>query len=104
MRVLGDALSKRGILEGDILIADLCDERDRTRRYQRLPVGEAWGIGQRTTDKLAALGIDTVVRCLAMPQRDARALLTVVGARVQAELRGVSCLPLSLMAAGRKGI
>jgi DNA polymerase V len=85
-------------------VCDLRDERDRTRRYQRLPVGEVWGIGRRTTDKLAALGIDTVARFLAMPRRDARALLTVVGARVQAELRGVSCLPLGLVAASRKGI
>jgi len=67
-------------------------------------VSEVWGIGGRTTHKLAALGVDTIARFLAMPQRDARNLLTVVGTRVQAELQGVSCLPLSLMAATRKGV
>ncbi len=85
-------------------VCDLRDERERRRWYERLPVSEVWGIGRRTTDKLAALGVDTVARFLAMPQREARGLLTVVGARVQAELRGVSCLPLSLMAATRKGV
>jgi DNA polymerase V len=88
-------------------LAGVCDlrcERERMRRYERLPVSEVWGIGGRTTEKLAALGVDTVARFLAMPQRDARNLLTVVGARVQAELRGVSCLPLSMVAPTRKGV
>ena len=85
-------------------VCDLRDERERARWYERVPVSEVWGIGGRTTDKLAALGITTVARFLAMPARDARNLLTVVGARVQAELQGVSCLPLSMAAATRKGV
>ncbi len=85
-------------------VCDLRDERERARWYERLPVSEVWGIGHRTTDKLAALGVDTVARFLAMPQRDARALLTVLGTRVQAELRGVSCLPLAEVAPSRKGV
>lgn len=56
------------------------------------------------TEKPAALGIDTVARSLAMRQREARGLLTVVGAGVQAELRGVTCLPLSMVAPTRKGV
>ena len=85
-------------------VCDLRDERERARWYRRLPVSEVWGIGHRTTEKLAALGIDTVARFLAMPRREARGLLTVVGARVQAELQGVSCLPLSLVAPTKKGV
>jgi DNA polymerase V len=85
-------------------VCDLRCERERARWYEQLPVSEVWGIGGRTADKLAALGITTVARFLAMPQRDARGLLTVVGARVQAELQGVSCLPLSMVAATRKGV
>ena len=85
-------------------MCDLRDERERAGWYRRLPVSEVWGIGHRTTEKLAALGVDTVARFLAMPEREARGLLTVVGARVQAELRGVSCLPLSLVAPTKKGV
>ena len=99
---LANALAKdHGDLGG---VCDLRDDRERARWYQRLPVSEVWGIGGRTTEKLAALGIDTVARFLAMPDRKARDLLTVVGARVQAELRGVSCLPLTMVAATRKGV
>ena len=85
-------------------VCDLRDDRDRQRFYEATSIGSVWGIGGKTTEKLEARGVDTIARFLAMPQRDARDLLTVVGARVQMELRGVSCLPLSLMAPTRKGI
>ncbi len=99
---LANALAKDDPRLGGV--CDLRDERERARWYARLPVGEVGGIGRRTTEKLAALGVDTVARFLAMPKRDARSLLAVVGARVQAELRGVSCLPLSMVAPTRKGV
>ena len=85
-------------------VCDLREERDRLRLYERTPVDEVWGIGGRTADKLKALGITTIARFLAMPPREVRSLLTVVGARVQAELQGVSCLPLSLVVPARKGL
>ncbi len=65
---------------------------------------EVWGIGGRTADKLRALGITTIARFVAMPPREVRSLLTVVGARVQAELTGVSCLPLSEAVPARKAL
>ncbi len=99
---LANALAKEDPGLGGV--CDLRCERERMRRYERLPVSEVWGIGGRTTEKLAALGVTTVARFLAMPRRDARNLLTVVGARVQAELQGVSCLPLSMVAPTRKGV
>ena len=63
-----------------------------------------WGIGGRTVDKLQRAGVVTIADFVAMDARMVRDLLTVVGARVQAELRGVSCLPLALAAATRKGV
>src|SRR4051794_8660480 len=85
-------------------ICDLRNERDRQILYERTPVDAVWGIGPRTAGKLAALGVDTIARFTALPARSVRDTLTVVGTRVQAELCGVSCLPLSLMAPSRKGI
>ena len=67
-------------------VCDLRDERDRMRLYERTAVDEVWGIGGRTAEKLRALGVTTVARFVAMPPREVRSLLTVVGARVQAEL------------------
>lgn len=85
-------------------VCDLRDEGVRHRLYEATTVGEVWGIGGRTVEKLEALGITTVARFVAMPPKEARSLLTVVGLRVQAELAGMSCLPLSLVAPTRKGI
>ena len=76
-------------------VCDLRDEQDRARLYERTGVDEVWGIGGRTADKLGSLGITTIARFVAMPPREVRTLLTVVGARVQMELQGVSCLALS---------
>lgn len=85
-------------------VCDLRNDRARHRVYESVPIGSVWGIGRKASEKLEARGVNTIARFLAMPERDARDLLTVVGARVQTELRGVSCLPLSMMAPTRKGI
>jgi len=85
-------------------VCDLTNPDVRAGFYAGLPVSEVWGIGGRTTDKLAKAGVVTSADFLRVDPRQVRNQLTVVGARVQAELRGVSCLPLSLMAATRKGI
>ncbi len=85
-------------------MCDIRDERDRARLFERTSVDEVWGIGGRTADKLRALGITTIARFVAMPSREVRSLLTVVGTRVQAELAGVSCLPLSEAVPARKAL
>ena len=99
---LGNAIAKdTPELEG---LCDLTDPAVRAGYYATLPAAEVWGIGGRTVEKLQREGIVTIADYVAMPPKQVRELLTVVGARVQAELRGVSCLPLALAAATRKGI
>ena len=99
---LGNSLAKS---EPDLQgLCDLTDPELRAGYYRRLPVAEVWGIGGRTVDKLQRAGVVTVADFVAMDARLVRDLLTVVGARVQAELRGVSCIPLALASTARKGI
>lgn len=96
-----------GIAKDHAELGGLCDLQDPAVRadwYRRLPVDEVWGIGRRTTEKLQANGIETVADFVALDTQAVRDRLTVVGARVQMELRGVSCLPLQMLAATRKGI
>lgn len=69
-----------------------------------VPVNELWGIGQRQAVKLRAAGISD-----SRMMRDAdtafiRRLLTVTGARIQMELRGLACIPLELAPPPRKGL
>jgi DNA polymerase V len=99
---IGNSIAKSDPKLGGV--CDLTDPDVRAGYYAGLPVSEVWGIGGRTTDKLAKAGVVTIADFLRLDPRQVRSQLTVVGARVQAELLGVSCLPLSLMAATRKGI
>lgn len=88
-------------LEG---VCDLRCPADRAAWFPRLPVGDVWGIGSQAAAKLAAKGIETIADFVACDAQAVRDLLTVTGARTHAELRGSSCLPLSLMAPTRQGI
>lgn len=66
---------------------------------QRLDVGDLWGIGKKSAEKLKAYGIHTAWD---LHQQDnsalVRSLLTVTGERVRDELRGIDCIRLTDMA------
>jgi DNA polymerase V len=85
-------------------VCDLRDAGERARLYKLTPASDVWGIGGRTALKLERLGVITIADFIRLDPRATRDTLTVVGARVQAELRGQSCLPLTLMAPTRQGI
>ncbi len=57
------------------------------------PVGDVWGIGYRSLLKLRANDILTAWQLRETDNRFIRKLLTVAGARIALELRGIKCLP-----------
>ena len=57
-------------------------------------VEDVWGIGYRSSLKLKASNILTAWQLRETDNRFIRRLLTVVGARIALELRGIQCLPL----------
>lgn len=59
-------------------------------------IEDLWGIGRKSAEKLKRFGIETAENFIALDRRFVRSLLTVVGARLAGELRGVNCLPLEL--------
>jgi nucleotidyltransferase/DNA polymerase involved in DNA repair len=85
-------------------VCDLRSGSDCTSLYPTIPIEEVWGIGAASAKKLNALGINTVAELIDIDLRQARDVLTVTGARVVMELRGRSCLPLTLLAPQRKGL
>ena len=68
------------------------------------PVKDLWGIGHASVDKLENCGVKNAYDLRQMDLRYARKMLSVVGARIVLELRGVSCLPLELVPPMKKSI
>jgi DNA polymerase V len=95
------------IAKEDPDLEGVCDLREydvRAPYYAEKPVSLVWGIGGRTAEKLVRMGVATIADFVAMEPQLVREVFTVTGARVQAELRGQSCLPLILMPPTRQGI
>jgi len=85
-------------------VCDLRDESTRRAVYATTAVSDVWGIGGQTTSKLAEIGVTSIADFLALPARQVRRQFSVVGERVQAELNGISCLPLVLAPPTRRGL
>jgi DNA polymerase V len=73
-------------------VLDLADPVRRENLMRIVPVGEVWGIGARTADKLNRLGIQTVWDLARQPADRIQKQFTIVVARTVLELNGISCL------------
>jgi len=85
-------------------VCDFTNADQREALLPPIPVGDLWGVGKATAEKLKANGIETVGQLRAMNPRHARQLLTVVGERMVLELNGVLCLDLEAAPPTRKGM
>ena len=83
-------------------VVDLSTAEARAAVYPGLALGEVWGMGGASVAKLGQLGAVTVADFVALPADQVRDMLTVTGLRTHAELRGVACLPLSLVPSTKK--
>jgi DNA polymerase V len=91
---LANAIAKKDICGNGV--CDLRGAEVRACLYRDLPVGSVWGIGPAATAKLNAIGATTIAEFIALPDDTIRHVLAVVGLRTCWELRGISCLPVSL--------
>jgi len=66
------------------------------------PVEDIWGIGSRWGKKLRARGIDSALALREAPEAVVREVMGITGVRLQAELRGLSCLSLELFPQPKK--
>ncbi|TQS73281.1 Y-family DNA polymerase [Rhodobacteraceae bacterium] len=95
-------LAKRNPIFGGVLHltnADLSQEL-----LSRMAVGDVWGIGRKTKEKLARHGILTAADLRDMPLRQARQIGTVVLERTVLELQGEACMDLEEVEPQRKGM
>jgi DNA polymerase V len=77
-------------------VLDLTDAAVQTAVLEATKAEEVWGIGPAYARVLQEHGIDTARGLRDADRRWARRRMTVVGARIVEELRGVRCLPLEM--------
>ena len=85
-------------------VLDLVHSKFLEEALRRTPVDEIWGIGPAYSKLLKGSGINTALELRDADLGWARKALTVVGARIVLELRGVSCLSLEICPRPRKSV
>ncbi|MBW4964273.1 Y-family DNA polymerase [Sulfitobacter sp. CW3] len=85
-------------------VLDLMEDALADWLLPRVPVGDIWGVGRKTEQKLKALSIHTAGELRDMPIRQARAVGTVVLERTVLELQGEACLSFEDVEPQRKGM
>jgi DNA polymerase V len=71
---------------------------------EETPVGGVWGVGPAYAKMLKGAGIDTALKLRDADRRWVRRRMTVAGARIVEELRGVNCIPIERCPQGRKSV
>lgn len=102
LRAYDERSSVRGLSRTGVL--DLTDPTDQKAVLDATPVGDVWGVGPAYAKMLKGAGVDTARKLRDADRRWVRQRMTVVGARIVEELRGVSCIPLEKCPQGRKSL
>src|SRR5918911_1160675 len=85
-------------------VLDLTDPSDQEPVLEETPVEDVWGVGPAYSKLLKAAGITTARKLRDADRRWIRQRMTVAGARIVEELRGISCLPLERCPQARKSV
>lgn len=99
---VANRLAKKDAVAQGVL--DLSLLSDQTQALEETAVADVWGIGPAYAKRLKATGITTARKLRDADRRWIRQRLTVVGARIVEELRGINCLPLEQCPPQKKSI
>ncbi|EMR02080.1 Y-family DNA polymerase [Cesiribacter andamanensis] len=80
------------------------DGHKREEILQNFPIGDVWGIGRKHAERLMQQGASTALAFTQLPESWVKQHMSVVGQRLQRELRGQSCLSLELVAQAKQNI
>ena len=101
---LANRLAKREPEFGGVCHLESMNLREQARYLSRVGVGDVWGVGRRTTEKLAALNIRTALDLLKAPPDFIRLRFGVALERTVRELNGLACFGLEDEPAPRQQI
>ncbi|AHM60356.1 DNA repair nucleotidyltransferase/DNA polymerase [Flammeovirgaceae bacterium 311] len=80
------------------------NEENREEVLEYFPIEEVWGIGRKHAERLKEKGATTALKFTELPESWVKRHMSVVGQRLQRELKGISCLSLELMAQAKQNI
>ena len=89
---LANKLAKKSIKARGVL--NLFRAPYQEKALEATDVGDLWGVGEAYQGMLKSNGIENALQFRNAPDHWVRSQMTVVGARIQSELKGVSCLNL----------
>jgi DNA polymerase V len=85
-------------------VLDLTPADVQAEALEQTPVNKVWGVGPAYSKLLRDAGITTARKLRDADRRWIRQRMTVVGARIVEELRGVNCLPLEQCPSKKKSV
>lgn len=85
-------------------ILDLTDPTKQTEVLEETSIDDVWGIGRAYSKLLRDAGINTARKLRDADRRWIRQRLTVVGARIVEELRGIRCLSIEQCPQQKKSV
>lgn len=85
-------------------VLDLSQSPFQDYALECTPVADVWGIGRQSEKKLKTKGITNAKQLRDIDLRWAKRNLTVVGARIIEELRGISCIPFESAPPPKKSV
>lgn len=82
----------------------LMDFDDLDPLLKKVSIGEVWGIGRRSAEKLKTYRIQTAYDFIQMPEHWIRKKMGLLGLKTYLELKGLSCEAVDLQDAQRKSL
>jgi len=101
---LANHVAKKNAPFGGVCDFNALTEKELDGLFATIDVGEVWGVGRRTTDKLNEMKIQSVLDLKRTPAKYLRVKFSVVLERIVAELNGVACLELDDVAPAKQQI
>jgi len=101
---LANHVAKKNPRFGGVCDFNGMTETELSGLFAAIDVGEVWGVGRRSMNKLNEIGIHTVLDLQRTPAKQLRARFSVVFERIVEELNGVACLELDDVAPAKQQI
>ncbi|MDY3868936.1 MAG: UmuC protein [Pyramidobacter sp.] len=84
-------LAKKNVNTGG---AEMLLPNEAAKKFDAILLGDVWGIGRRSAEKLRLMGISTAAQFLKHDEKWIQQHLTIRGVMTARELRGIPCFPL----------